>query len=116
MNTKEAALGVIDFKQVLNGVVKNEARRQKKAGYSPEDVVHAGKLLEDYHVEDVIIQGNFTVVTIGNHRGSMYTGVSKRHPKDKHNPLRAVMLATSRAIQDGIIMLSLKSSIDKTDV
>ena len=90
------------FDKVLGGVVKNELKRLKKYGFQPDHVSHAARMLQDYKVMDIVVSGNFTVVTIGNHVGSNYTGISKRHPRDKYNALRGVMLATSRAIQSAL--------------
>ena len=92
----------MNLNEVISGVVKNKLKKYTNTQEDDEAIAHAYTLIKDYQVKSVIVEGNFTVVMIGDSNGHVFTGVAKRNPKDGFNAIRGERLAASRAVHKAI--------------
>ncbi len=90
----------IEIKNVIRGVVKNTAR--KVADKDIMKVAHAGEMIKDFFVKQTLVDGNFTIVAVGNSTGQNFIGISKRNPKDAYSTLRGESIAASRAVKSAL--------------
>lgn len=91
----------IEIKNVIKGVVKNAARKTM----TDDDlmkVMHAGGMIKDFFIKQTLVNGNFTIVAVGNNSGQNFVGISKRNPVDTYSALRGESIAASRAVKSAL--------------